>query len=272
MIISIFEKHSDIDDLRRPAQEYWWWPKGSPHSTRPTILYFGGAGEGHTTNLVRVFHPLITSANIGAWKMPGRGDRSQESHPSNIRKLAQEIASTIVGLKLPRPILVGYSAGGLLAYLVCQELERSDFRVGRIVQVASLDPLQWRLISAYALIRGGFDAYSLKLLRKFEDDGAWPPTPIPDPLRMSVARQRAVADGRLALQYVRHSRVATPITDISASDDQIIKFNNPRRWKRFTTGEFESIIVTGDHYFYRNVPEKLPRILTNVADHAYNSY
>jgi surfactin synthase thioesterase subunit len=236
--------------------------------SKPTILFFGGAGS----NYANMTRPLFKNMNFGGWMMPGRGHRSQESHPSNIRKLAQEIASTIVDMKLRRPILAGYSNGGLIAYIVCQELERNNFQVGRVVQVVSPAPLEWRLLSAYALIRGGFDTSTRKALQQLEDSGMWPPTPIPDPLLLSEARERTLVDSRLTLQYVPHRRVATPITDVSASDDQLLKFNNPLRWKRYTTGEFESIVVTGGHYFSQNAPKKLFRILSNAADYAYNSY
>lgn len=270
--MTIFEKDSQITDLTRPARDYWWWPHRSPQSTRPTILFFGGAGTDYITKIVHVLHPLIKNANFGVWRMPGRGDRSQEPDPSDIRKLAQEIASVVLGLRLPRPILVGYSFGGLLAYLVCQELERSDFQVGRFVPVASVDPLKWRLISMYTLMHGGRDAYLRRGARKYDGAGIEPANAISDPDLLAEARERGIADFRLGLQYVRHTRLATPITDVSASDDELIRFNNPLRWKRFTTGEFESIVIAGDHFFYQHAPEKLARVLSNVADHAYNSY
>jgi surfactin synthase thioesterase subunit len=221
---------------------------------------------------MNMIHPFVRNANFGVWRMPGRGNRSQEPLPPNIRELAREIASTIIGLKLPRPILVGYCFGGLLAYIVCQELERSDFRAGRIVQFLSIDPLRWRLFSAYALSRGGFDRFIRKILQKAEDSGEWPRIPISDPLLLSETRERAIADTCLGLRYVRHSRIATPMTDITASDDQWVKFKNPLRWRRYTTGEFESIVLTGGHFLFESKPEELARILNNVADLAYNSY
>ena len=267
-----FEKRAQPTDLTRPAREYWWWPNTSPQSTRPTILFFGGAGTDYITRIVHLLAPFIKSANFGVWMMPGRGNRSDEPDPTDIRTLAQEIASTIVSLQLHRPILVGYSFGGLLAYLVCQELERRDFPIGRLVPVAGVDPLKWRLISMYCMLRGGRDAYLRRGARGSDPTGVEPTIPFADPDLVAEAQERGIADFRLGLQYVRHKRVATSITDVSASDDKLIRFNNPLRWKRFTTGEFESIVITGDHFFYQRAPEKLARVLSNVADHAYNCY
>ena len=230
-------------------------------------MFFLGTGADQTA--INPVVRYLDGPNFAVWRMPGRGARTDEPAPNNLRELAHDIATTVIGINPVRPVLAGHSFGGLLAFLTAQELERRNFAVGRFIPVVSAHPMQWRIDALYARLRGG-ERHAQHRLAKFEASGKWPPQPISDPTLLEHARQRALVDQRLAFQDFSHTPVNCPITDITAKDDELLKFNNPQRWRRYTHGAFESIIVTGGHYFHHRTPEVLSRILMNEADLAYS--
>jgi surfactin synthase thioesterase subunit len=250
------------------ADNRWWWPITSYRPATPTILFFLGTGSDQTA--INPVVPYLDGANFAVWRMPGRGARADEPAPNNLRKLAHDIATSIISLNPDRPVLAGHSFGGLLAFLTSQELERRNFTVGRFMPVVSAHPMQWRIDALYARLRGGPEKHAQRRLAKFEASRLWPPQPITDPTLLEDARQRALVDQRLGFQDFSHTPVNCPITDITAKDDELLKFNSPQRWRRYTHRAFESIIVTGGHYFHRRTPEVLSRILMNEAELAYS--
>ncbi|WP_239001759.1 MULTISPECIES: alpha/beta fold hydrolase [unclassified Mycobacteroides] len=232
----------------------------------PTVLFFPGAGANHAGEQHLV--PFLAGVNFGVWRMPGRSTRSQEPSPENLRALAAESASAVIGLGCRRPVLAGKSFGGLFGYAVCQALESRDFAVGRFVPVVSGHPSLWRMDALYAKTRGhNPQEHALWRLKADEQRGHWPPKKISDESLLEQARRNAVTDFSLGLQSISRRRITTPITEVSAKDDEVLpKFAPPRRWEPYTTGDFTSILVTGGHYFYWSNPQALATILTHEAE------
>lgn len=247
--------------------ECWWWPRPYQQSV-PTVLFFPGAGANHAGEQHLV--PHLAGVNFGVWRMPGRSTRSQEPPPEKLRVLADNCASAIIGLGCRRPVLAGKSFGGLFGYAVCQALEARDFEVGRFIPVVSGHPSLWRMDALYAKTRGHSpQQHALWRLTNDEQRGAWPPKKIADESLLAQARLHAVIDFSLGLQSISRRRITTPITEVSAKDDEVLpKFAPPRRWAPYTKGEFTSILVTGGHYFYWANPQALSTILTHEAEFA----
>lgn len=210
---------------------------------------------------------------------PGRGElRSvanagaqhpvDEPPPVDLHALADDCASAIIGLGCRRPVLAGKSFGGLFGYVVCQALESRDFEVGRFVPVVSGHPSLWKMDAFYAKTRGNSpQEHALWRLTSDEQRGAWPPQKIDDEALLEQARRHAVIDFSLGLQPISRRRIITPITEVSAKDDEVVpKFAPPGRWAKYTTGEFTRILVTGGHYFYWANPQALATILTHEAE------
>ncbi|ETZ89203.1 thioesterase domain protein [Mycobacteroides abscessus MAB_030201_1075] len=167
-------------------------------------------------------------------------------------------------------MLAGKSFGGLFGYAVCQALQARDFEVGRFIPVVSGHPSLWRMDALYAKTRGHSpQQHALWRLTNDEQRGAWPPKKIADESLLAQARLHAVIDFSLGLQSISRRRITTPITEVSAKDDEVLpKFAPPRRWAPYTQGEFTSILVTGGHYFYWANPQALSTILTHEAEFA----
>jgi surfactin synthase thioesterase subunit len=249
-----------------PPMECWWWFRPYRPS-QPTVLYFPGAGSDHSGEVHLA--PHMEGVNFGVWRMPGRGARAGEPHPDNMRSLASDIASAVVGLGCSVPVLSGHSFGGLLGYTVCQELESRGFTVGRFVPVTSSHPFLWRIDSYYAKIRGGAWKHAQRRLAVFEKSGVWPPEKVENEAILQEARFRTWVDGALGLQPIPRTRIKASITDVTAKDDEILtKLTPPRRWAKYTVGDFESILVEGGHFFYWRRPKVLATILKNEAEMA----
>ncbi|MBA0045908.1 alpha/beta fold hydrolase [Mycobacterium sp. NPDC050853] len=247
--------------------ECWWWPRAYQPSL-PTVLFFPGAGANHAGEQHLV--PFLAGVNFGVWRMPGRSTRSKEPSPENLRALAEDCASAVIGLGCRRPVIAGKSFGGLFGYAVCQALESRDFAVGRFVPVVSGHPSLWRMDAVYAKTRGHDPKqHALWRLTNDEQRGAWPPQKIADESLLEQARLNAVTDFSLGLQSISRRRIKTAITEVSAKDDQVLpRFAPPRRWAPYTKGDFTSILVKGGHYFYWSNPQALATILTNEAEFA----
>lgn len=245
--------------------ECWWWPRAYQPSL-PTVLFFPGAGANHAGENHLV--PHLAGVNFGVWRMPGRSTRSNEPPPVDLHALADDCASAIIGLGCRRPVLAGKSFGGLFGYVVCQALESRDFEVGRFVPVVSGHPSLWKMDAFYAKTRGNSpQEHALWRLTSDEQRGAWPPQKIDDEALLEQARRHAVIDFSLGLQPISRRRIITPITEVSAKDDEVVpKFAPPGRWAKYTTGEFTRILVTGGHYFYWANPQALATILTHEAE------
>ncbi|WP_041407544.1 alpha/beta fold hydrolase [Segniliparus rotundus] len=234
------------------------------------MLHFACSGSDHTGEIRLA--PHMEGVNFGVWRMPGRGARADEPPSTSLQRLVDEITTAALGLDCRSPVLSGHSFGGLLGYLVCQELESQGRAVGRFVPVASADPSVWRRDAALAKLFGGPKKHAQRRVVMFEERGVWPPEGAESATVLQAARSRLEGDIALGLQSFRHDRINASITEVSAKDDEILKERAAqRRWAQHTSGEFESIAVTGGHFFYWRRPQVLATILKSEVELAQHN-
>lgn len=253
----------------RSPQEFWWWPK--PYNPAlPMVLHFACSGSDHSGEIRLA--PHMEGVNFGVWRMPGRGARADEPPASSLQSLVDEIVAAAMGLDCRLPVVSGHSFGGLLGYALCQELESRGRAAGRFVPVASADPSAWRRDALSAKLFGGVKKHAQRRVAMFEERGVWPPEGAESAAVLQAARSRLENDIALGLQSLRQGRINASITEVSAKDDEILREHSARRrWARHTAGEFESIAVTGGHFFYWRRPQVLATILKNEAELAQHS-
>ncbi|MDF0530311.1 alpha/beta fold hydrolase [Tsukamurella sp. 8F] len=254
---------------QKKAHAKWWWPAGEYRGGRPSVFFFGGAGV-EMAWAANPLIPLIGDYDFASWRMPGRGTRSDEPDPTSMRELGREIAQSIAEIAPVRPVLSGHSFGGYVGYAATQELEKLGIEVGRFVPIVAACPTEFRLGSVYTHMRGGPFKYASQRIAEADDIGLLPPELGDENLKESL-RHTVAVDFALGFGALRHTPIAAGITDISASDDTQLKISHPKRWKRFTKGEFDSILTTGDHLFYREHPEIIAVAWEREGELAYSS-
>ncbi|MFD3704497.1 alpha/beta fold hydrolase [Nocardia sp. NPDC058658] len=251
----------------REALAKWWFPIEDYRGKRPSVWLLGGAGveQAWTANPLI---PLIGNYDFAVWRMPGRGVRKDDPEPTSMRAVGRELAESIAAIGAVRPVVAGLSSGGLLAFIATQELEKLGVEVGRFIPIVSTCPNEWRVGAAYAWMTGGPTRYAKRRLAAADKAGKLPPE-LSGPNRQAMLRPYIV-DLTTGFRAWSHTTITTPITDISASDDARLRITHAKRWRRYTRGDFDSIITTGGHLFYRDHPEIVSRVLDRESDIAYS--
>jgi len=239
------------------SDQWWWWPGGSPQGHRP-VLFFPPAGADQT--IVRPLVHHLAGTRLGALRMPGRGLRRSEPAPARMEPVIDEIATSIATMTGPAPVLVGHSFGGLLAFAVAQELDRRGTPPARLVAVASTAPHAWE--DRLAEIGGvDEDDYVERRTRQLMADGAVPKELADHPELGAATREALATDVRMSYRAFITTPLSCPITAITARDDDLVDREASALWHKATNAAIDELTVPGGHFFYREHPLLLARLL-----------
>jgi surfactin synthase thioesterase subunit len=229
------------------------------------VLFFPPAGGDQTAVLPLV--PLAAGMRLGALRVPGRGSRQEETAPTDLVALAERVATSVVALPGPPPVLVGHSFGGLVAYAVACLVEERGAAIGRFVAVASSSPPAWqRDVSAASAM--AVEERTDRILAR----GALPPHIAADPELSSHARSLIATDVALGHHSLPLRPLTCPVTVVRGRDDTMVSLEATEGWASVTATPPAVITVPGGHFFYRSSPERLVNLLRmelSALDDAY---
>lgn len=250
------------------SDQWWWWPAGAPQAERP-VLFFPPAGADQTVVGPLVHH--LAGVRLGALRMPGRGLRRDEPAPTDLEQVIGPIADAVVGLGGTAPLLVGHSFGGLLAFAVAQELDRRGRPPARLVAVTSTAPHAWE---DYLASLGASDRedYVERRVARLLRDGAVPESLAGHPELGQAVREQLAADVRMSYRSFSTDPLSCPITAITAREDALVDRDASALWHKATNGEIHELTVPGGHFFYRENPVLLARLLLGELSQLDGAY
>jgi surfactin synthase thioesterase subunit len=238
------------------------------------VLFFPPAGAEQS-----IARPLVGSLGelrLGVLRLPGRAARRDEPAPTDLPTLLDAITGSVLELAGPAPVLVGHSFGGLLAFGVAGAVERAGHRIGRLITIASVSPRSWaEELAAHRRAhpgegRSGFVARrSARILAQ----GGVPAEIAAHAEFGAQSRALLAVDLGLSYQGFPPAPIRAPITAIRARDDTMVERSAIAGWAAATRGHVEQVTVPGQHFFYRDDPQRLAtrlRLEVQALDAGYD--
>jgi surfactin synthase thioesterase subunit len=199
------------------------------------------------------FHPL---------ELPGRGKRINEKLLSTESEAVEDLVSQITVLRNDLPFLIfGHSMGASLGLRVTKKLEELGDPPERLIVAGNAGPGT----SKDDKLRSVMNNEELKEeLRKL---GGVPEEVLNNhdlfdffsPIMRSDFRVLENGE-KLPPDY----KISSPITAVMG--DQEESADEIENWKKFTSREFKSYLLSGNHFFIHNHPLDLVRIIKNSYD------
>lgn len=197
---------------------------------------------------------LPSGLAISAVQLSGRETRFKEVAFSNMDLLIPELLTGILPYIKDVPFAVfGHSVGALIAFEFVHQLYQNNFPIpehlivsGRRAPHIPLDKIlhlqpDSALIEELRLIGGTSDLI------------------LDDPELMSLFLPIVRADFTIneTYQVGDEFSVSCPILAIGGYDDPLVNQDFLEQWRQYTTGEFESIMLSGGHMAFKENPQPL---------------
>ncbi len=249
------------------AERALWRPGGAQPGAR-LVVFFPPAGADQ-----RIAVPLLdglAGLHVAVVRLPGRGVRSEEPDPRDVREVITEMADAVVEVGGPPPVLVGHSFGGLLAFAVAYALEQRGHRVGALVPVAATGPGAWEQVLERSKAEGEDPiSHVERRVRRVLDLGALPDAVAGDDEQRALAVAQLRTDIAMSVHGMPGGQLRCPVAAVFARDDHLVGDDAAASWQQSTTGGFDAVTVPGDHFFYRSAPGGLVgriRLLVDQLD------
>lgn len=188
---------------------------------------------------------LHLNVNVWALKLPGRDNRIAESFITSPKQLILSIIEAMPRT-WPTPfILYGHSMGAGLAFELILALQKQGRALPALFIAAGREPpnCEYRF-TVKELSDEGLISYIQGL------GGVYQQIPADIHfLKLYLAKIRA--DYQLNANIPSHSNVTlpVPIVIMNGDTDPLVGMETLNDWRRFTTKSFQSILLSGDHFF-----------------------
>jgi medium-chain acyl-[acyl-carrier-protein] hydrolase len=223
------------------------------HSNSLNLICFPPAGCG--ASIFNGWSKYLSSGiAISAVQLPGRETRFKEVAFSNMDLLIPELLTGIVPYIEDIPFAVfGHSGGALIAFEFVRQLYQNNFPVPRYLIVSSRRAPH---IPLDKILHLQPDSALIKELRLI---GGTSDLILDDPELMSLFLPVVRADFTINETYQVNdkSSVNCPILAIGGDNDPLTNQDFLDQWQQYTTGEFESIMLSGGHMSFRENPQPL---------------
>lgn len=219
----------------------------------------GGCGASIFNNWSKY---LPSSLAVSAIQLPGRETRFKEVPFSNMTLLMSELITGILPYIKDLPFAVfGHSVGALLAFEFVRQLYQNNLPnpeylivSGRRAPHISLDKIL-HLQPDSALIE------ELRLI------GGTSNLILDNPELMSLFLPIVRADFTINETYEVGDNffVNCPILALGGYDDHLVNQSFLEQWRQYTTGEFETVMMSGGHMTFKENPRPLLEIIVDVV-------
>jgi medium-chain acyl-[acyl-carrier-protein] hydrolase len=230
---------------------------------RVYALPHAGGGCATFTGLADVMSP---DTAIWALNLPGRQARFLEPPRTALEPLIADLSDALDGLEAQRkggggPVLFGYCAGALLAFLIARRLRRSVGAPAALVVASSAAP---------DLIQPA------RVLHTFDSDTFWstimsyggvPPRVAAEPEFRDIFERSLRADHELLsrYRYADEPPLDIPLTVLVGEDDPVLRPADIDGWRRHTTCGMTIRRLPGDHWLLDTAPGALAEEIEAAA-------
>jgi len=226
------------------------------------LPYAGGSSH--------VYYPwqdkLSSDIEICAIQLPGRGIRFTETPYTDHKKMVIDLVDDMVEY-LDKPYaLFGHSMGALLAYEVAQEIKKRG-----LPQASHLFVSGRRAMHINNESQPIHDLPEEQLISELKKLNGTPAEVLENKDLMSLVLPMIRADFQLCETYlhnVEHKKLDLNITSFEGVNDHKARGINVSAWQDLTSGIYQGIQLSGDHFFIHSSEQKL---LENI-NHHLNDY
>jgi len=231
--------------MARPDSPWLRWPGRRP-AARWQLLCFPHAGSGPAPYLP--WAPLLgEDIEVAAVCLPGRERRLGERRYRRMDPLVAELSADVMPMLRPPYAFFGHSLGALIAFELCQVLERQEQAPPPAHLFVSGCGAPHRPVPhppAHGLADGEF----LARVRRF---GGLPDAVLNDHQMLALVLPVLRDDFELAETYApgKPRAVRTPLTAISGAQDRSVPRTGLDAWRELALGRFQASIVPGGHFY-----------------------
>ena len=207
-------------------------------------------------------------AEVLAFQLPGRENRSDEPHYEEVSVLVQDMADAMEPL-LDKPFVIfGHSFGGMVGYELIRHLKKSRGKSpARLFISGTIAPQltkKWKerdVISETAILANSEER--LLSLMSYIDDIEFLKKILP------VMRK----DMAMIMNYVYqpNGKLEIPITAFAANKDEVVYPNEVEQWKEQTLNSFSLEVLEGDHWFLSRNQDIVSQRLSEAIEQTSSS-
>jgi surfactin synthase thioesterase subunit len=223
----------------------WLQRIGDRSESLPRLVCFPHAGG--SASFFRGWAAQLPEYQVYAVCYPGRGGRIAEPPPDDLRGMAVEVAEAIAKQGSDPVVLFGHSMGAVVALECARSLGQAHIPVIHLFVSGSGDGEQ-----PVAQENTG-DASDADIIRQLVELGGTDPQIAADPEFQKLVIPYVRADTRIFHAYRMDLQplLACPVTAIVGDEDADA---DRRPWGELTTGVFNQLTVTGDHFYLISRP------------------
>jgi pyochelin biosynthetic protein PchC len=206
---------------------------------RQRLICFPHAGG--SASFFRDWGNHLPGTQVLAVRYPGRSERIDEPSPTDLRRLAGEIAGAVASVADGPLALFGHSMGAVVALETARCLEQRGVRLAHLFASGSRnaplpDPAEYT--------DADDDTLSLRLVGLGGTDSELANDPFFRELVLPYVR----GDARMFHAYGHRSEpvLSCPVTTIAGDADADA---DRRPWPELTRGGFRECVVAGDHFY-----------------------
>lgn len=223
------------------------------------LLHFSG-GNCYSYQFLKPHLPV--GFNFYPLELPGRGRRMKEELLSKESEAVEDLVTQITTLRNNQPyLLFGHSMGAALALKVARRLEELRDPPKRLIVAGNAGPGS----GSGEKFRSRMDDVELK--KELKALGGVPDEVLNDDDLFGFFAPIMRADFRILESGERLEpgfRLRASITAIMGDKEETSE--RIENWKNFTSGEFKSYYLPGNHFFIYDYPLDLMQIITNCYD------
>ncbi|NSL85725.1 thioesterase [Chitinophaga sp. Mgbs1] len=199
--------------------------------------------------------PFLKDFEVIAPELPGRGRRVAEELAPDFEHAAEDMYA-IISKKITTDnfLIYGHSLGAYLAFSVAKKLEQAGKPPAYLLVSGNPGPGAVEIKNRHLMPAGDF-IRELKLL------GGVPKEFLESEELMAFFDPILRSDFRIAEQHhlENSSPVNVPMYAMMGSEEEgVDRIDN---WGRFTASSFQTEILSGDHFFIQNHPQRLAEVV-----------
>lgn len=188
---------------------------------------------------------------------PGRGPRSRERPSTSLAALAGEAAADIRQHGQGRIVLFGHSLGGHLCFEIADRLEAAGWQVDLLV-ISSARAPRFRSLRASDVLEMTDEEWIHILAAEYSHGHE----ALSSPELLSMAIRALRSDYLLlALHQWRNRVVGCPMLIVGGDADHDVTADHLRGWEELTTGPAETVVLNGNHFYYREREAELRDVI-----------